>query len=86
MAVLNNTIRQLVCDEFASEVSSIRGSLGNLTKAQLRAAFNAADDWVDANAASYNTALPVAARNALTTYQKAQILAMVVLKRHKENV
>lgn len=84
MAVLGNNARQSICDEFATQVSAVRDSLGNLTKAQLRAAFNAADDWADANAASFNSALPVVSRNALTATQKAQLLALVVLRRHKD--
>jgi len=53
----------------------------SLTKTDLRAAVEAADVWVDANAASYNSALPIAARTALTAKQKAELLMMVVAKR-----
>ena len=52
-----------------------------ITKAELRAAFNAADDWADANAAAYNSALPVAARTNLTAKQKARLLAYVITRR-----
>lgn len=54
---------------------------GGVTKADLRAAIDAADDWADANASAYNLALPVAARSALTARQKARLLAFVILKR-----
>lgn len=51
------------------------------TKADLRAALNAADAWVDSNASAYNTALPAAFRTTATTGQKALLLCYVVLRR-----
>lgn len=53
-----------------------------VSKADLRAAVNAADDWADANAAGYNAALPAAFRNTATATQKALLLAVVVLARY----
>lgn len=53
-----------------------------VTKAELAAAVTAADAWVDSNAASYNSALPLAARNNLTTAQKSLLLVAVVLMRY----
>ncbi|MGH2620634.1 MAG: hypothetical protein ACRDHG_08710 [Anaerolineales bacterium] len=53
-----------------------------ITKPQLRAAIDAADDWADSNAASFNNALPTAAKNNLTAKQKAFLLALVILRRH----
>lgn len=52
-----------------------------LSKADLRAAVDAADAWIDANRASYNSALPLPARTTLTAPQKARLLALVILKR-----
>ena len=52
-----------------------------LTKPQLDAALSAIDTWLDANAAAFNTALPVAARNNLTALQKAELLYLVCKKR-----
>lgn len=52
-----------------------------ITKPQLQAAVDATDTWVDDNAASFNTALPAAARNGLTQKQKARLLMLVVAKR-----
>lgn len=85
MAVLSDSARSRICQQYAEEVSSERGSLGNLTKAQLRAAFDAMDSWVDSNAASLNAAIPLPARTALTAAQKAKILVYVVEKRFREN-
>lgn len=50
-------------------------------KTDLVAAVAAVDDWVEANATAYNTALPVAFRNAATASQKALILAYVCMRR-----
>lgn len=47
------------------------------TKAQLRAAVDAADDWATANAASFNSALPAAFRAAASSAQKAALLGFV---------
>jgi len=41
-----------------------------IDKAALRAAVDATDDWIDANAASFNAALPAAAQSGLTGAQK----------------
>jgi len=53
----------------------------SLTKAELRAAIDAVDVWVDDNATAYNTAIPQPARGALTTQQKARLLLLIVRRR-----
>jgi len=45
------------------------------------AAVNAADDWVEANQASYNTALPEPFKTWATPRQKSLVLMQVVLRR-----
>lgn len=52
-----------------------------VTKADLKAAVDAVDDWCDANQASFNTAIPLPARTALTAAQKGWLLGYVVRKR-----
>lgn len=52
-----------------------------ITKAELRAALNAADQWAEDNAVSYNAAIPQPARGSLTATQKARILTYVVRRR-----
>jgi hypothetical protein len=42
---------------------------------------DAADDWLSANAASFNAALPAAARAGLSPAQKARLVAAVALRR-----
>ena len=80
MAVLSEADRVEMTAQIMRTLSSEWESLG-LTKPQLKAAVDAADAWVDANAASYNTALPVAARNNLTPKQKARLLVFVIQQR-----
>lgn len=60
----------------------VDAGLGNtLTKPDLAAAVGAADDWADANATSYNSALPLPFRTTATAQQKAILLALVAMKR-----
>lgn len=82
MAVLDSTARAAIWAEFMREESNDRNSITGLTKAELRAAFDAADDWVEANSAAFNTAIPQPARGALTARQKAKLLAAVLAKRY----
>jgi len=82
MAVLSDADRALTHAEWMS--------LGNfpptVLKADLRAAVNAVDDWVDTNAAAYNTALPQPFRGDATAAQKALVLQFVVSKRFDTGV
>lgn len=52
-----------------------------LTKAELFAAAGAVDDWIEANAAAMNAALPQPARGALNMPQKAVLFAFTALAR-----
>ena len=80
MAVLTEGNRALTLNEFMREASAQRDGLA-LTKADLRAAIDAIDSWVDTNSSAFNTAIPQPARGALTTRQKAWLLFRVVHKR-----
>lgn len=53
----------------------------SITKADLRAAVDATDDWIEANSASYNQALPQPARSSLTADQKTLVFVYVALRR-----
>ena len=66
--------------ECFGRLMSLRPS--GLTKDALRAAVDAADDWVDANAAAFSAALPQPARGVLTASEKAALLMFVVQKRY----
>lgn len=83
MAVLPDAERA-ACHATLMRLLSDRATSCSLTKAQLRAAVDATDDWIDQNAAAYNTALPVAARNALTATQKLWLFLYVARRRAGE--
>lgn len=54
---------------------------GTFTKAELKAAVDAADVWCDSNAASFNTALPTAFRTGASAAQKTDLLCFVAQRR-----
>lgn len=80
MAVLDNASRTEAWAEFMRELNRERETLP-LNKTKLCAAVDAADDWIEANAVSFNTTLPVAARTKLTARQKARLFFRVAAKR-----
>ena len=82
MAVLSDADRAAVCAEYQQEVSRDREAFGALNKTDLRAAFNAIDDYLNTNASVINLAIPQPARGALTVAQKAHLLVAVVRKRY----
>jgi hypothetical protein len=81
MAEMTSGQRAAVTTLLMSDVSRDRVPIGALTKAQVRAAIDAADTWANDNAASYNAALPQPARTVLTAGLKAQLLTAVILAR-----
>lgn len=81
MAVLTDEQRREVWADTMRLASAAREPLGTLLKADLRAAVNAVDDWVDQNAASYNAAIPLPARDELSAKQKVRLLQVVVRAR-----
>lgn len=80
MAVLPDADRKEIYANWMREISGRREAV-NITKPDLRAAFNAIDDWVDNNTSSFNTAIPLPARTSLTAKQKAELLLYVINKR-----
>lgn len=81
MAVLSDPDRAALAADFQRTPLHIGNGAGGLTKADLRAAINGADDWADANATAYNSAIPQPARGAMTSKQKTLLLSYVILKR-----
>lgn len=78
MAQLLDADRAIV---FAETMRRIASGFGGITKPDLRAAVDATDTWIDSNAASYNAALPLPARTALSAQEKTLIFCYVALKR-----
>ena len=80
MAVISDADRVVVWEDALKNASVLDPFVG-LLKADIRAAVDAVDGWVNDNAVSFNRALPLTARTALTVKQKARLLALVITKR-----
>jgi len=79
MAVLPDNDRLAVWAQYMRES---RDAHGALTKADIRAAVDAIDGFLNTNAAAINSAIPQPARGALTTAQKARLLMYVIQRRY----
>ncbi len=82
MTVLNAADRLKCRVDFVAELMAARETTA-LTKADLQAAADALDDWLDANAAAINAAIPQPARASLTAKQKARLLRYVIKRRYE---
>lgn len=85
MAVLGENTRAQIWRGLMRFWSAQLETISGINKTALRAAVDAADDWADANAASYNSALPATFRNNATSAQKALLLAIVILARYSSS-
>lgn len=79
MAVLSEVDRAAVSLDYQRNYAP--GESVACTRPQIRAAIDAADDWLELNASSFNLALPLAARQNLTARQKARLLVWVIRRR-----
>lgn len=84
MATLTVADRRLVWERYMREPSA--GESVAVVKSTLQSAVDAADTWVNANAVSFNAALPLAAQTGLTAAQKARLLVFVVERRFLSGV
>jgi len=80
MALLSSDNVSKIWKDYMNRISADREAIG-LNKINLRAAITAIDSWVENNQASFNSALPIGARTALTAKQKATLLMYVINKR-----
>lgn len=80
MAVLPNNDRELLWSEYMRHHSGERSEIP-LTKTELRAFFDAADNWIDLNMAAFNAALPLPARTKLSTRDKAYGFMLILRRR-----
>jgi hypothetical protein len=78
MAVLDGTNRFRL---WAHAMRNWPGTMPALTKADLRAAVDAADDLLEANQASFNAGLPQPFRGATTPAQKTFLIGLVAMRR-----
>lgn len=77
MAVLPDADRDRVWRAFMRRNLDSSG----FTKADLRAAVDATDSWIDSNAAAFNSALPAAFRTTATAAQKTLLFCYVAMRR-----
>ena len=82
MAVLSDAARFRIWKMCMERASGNQEPLPVL-KQELMAVVNAADDWVEINRGSFNSALPLPGRTALTAKQKLEILAMIMQERYE---
>lgn len=80
MAIQTDPQRAAGTAQYQRENTALLAS--GLTKAELRAAYNALDQFLSDNATAINNALPVAARTGLTITQKALLLVRVIADRY----
>ena len=79
MAVLIEIDRVLIWAGLMRQDEEFSGML----KADLRAAVDATDDWINTNQASYNAALPLPSRTSLTARQKNMVFGAVAGRKFK---
>ena len=80
MATLSTQDRQRISTGL-QRANSVFGGVPGVLKSDLLAAVNATDDWIDTNAAAFNTALPVTFRNNASLTQKTILFCAVALAR-----
>lgn len=78
MAVLPDLDRARTTNQWMRDSTT---TLAVCTKADLRAALNATDQWIEDNQTSFNTALPATFRNNATLAQKTLLFCYVALRR-----
>ena len=81
MAYLSTEDRQRVWRALMRYWSSVREILGAFDKADLQAAVNATDVWIEDSQTSYNAALPEPFKTEATTLQKTLLFCAVALMR-----
>ena len=79
MAVLTPERRQACCQEFMNELSELREPYpgGDLSKPEVQAAINSADDYQNANAAAMKQAIAQPARARMSNSQLARMVNMI---------
>lgn len=79
MAALSDADRAAL----TAEIQRTDDCPGALTKPQLRAVYNALDDWWESVMASGNAAIPQPQRGLLTTKQKAAIFFTLLRRKYE---
>lgn len=78
MAILSDAVRA----DLTAEIQRTVNCPGGISKAQLRAVFNALDDWWETlGATAANTAIPQPQRGSMTVAQKYAVMMLVLMKK-----
>jgi hypothetical protein len=83
MPVLSDDIREGIWSDF---MQTVPGTIGACTKADLRDAVNALDDWITNSAPTLDQGIPEPARSALDPHQKTKMFLLIVEKRYAEGM
>ena len=85
MAYLSESDRANIWAEFMRDRDEFfkNDTYGNMTKADLRAAVDALDAFLEDNKVAINNSIPQPARNALTSKQKARLLVFIIERRYR---
>lgn len=86
MALLSDQDRLDAAGVYMADLSRERDAVSGVSKADLRSAFNALDQFLHDNAAAINSAIPQPARANLTSAQKARLMMAVIVKRYLSGV
>lgn len=81
MAVLGAIARAKVARVLLRRAARRLFGVLDFTKPELASAVAAVDEWAEANAAAFNSALPFAFRTKASAAQKGVLLALVCLER-----
>jgi hypothetical protein len=81
MAVLPDEDRRRTWAHLMRELRDLGLGPISVTKADLRAALNATDAWIEANQTAFNNAIPQPARGAMSTEQKTLMFCLVAMRR-----
>lgn len=82
MAVLADNDRLEVWQEFMRDTELASETYGDMTKADLRAAVDALDQFFEDNKLTINAAIPQPARGQMTTKQKAKLIVWILRYRY----
>lgn len=82
MATLSADDLTAVWAQWMQVSSSIKEPMPGVLKADVLAAVTALDSFMNTNAGAVNNAIPLPARTALTTAQKARMLMFVIEQRY----
>lgn len=81
MAALPDADRRHATRRFIERIFVEGRQTATFSTDQLKAAVDAIDDWIEANAQSFNQSLPPQFRNNASAEQKTQLFCFVALKR-----